>query len=127
MNRALVFALLYVAAYIFLEWVTDVRPLLTPGITPVLLLGTVVGERERAAEQLRERDAALARAMRFAVAGELASALANKLNQPITAPVSYLRASEILAGGSVGADDRIKATLGTGARISTRPWRTCRS
>jgi signal transduction histidine kinase len=77
-----------------------------------LLLGTVVGERERAAEQLRERDAALARAMRFAVAGELASALAHELNQPITALVSYLRASEILAGGSVGADDRLKATLG---------------
>lgn len=39
MNRALVFALLYVAAYIFLEWVTDVRPLLTPGITPVSCSG----------------------------------------------------------------------------------------
>jgi signal transduction histidine kinase len=77
-----------------------------------LLLGAVVGERERAAEQLRERDAALARAMRFAVAGELASALAHELNQPITAVVSYLRASEILARGSIAADERLAATLG---------------
>lgn len=77
-----------------------------------LLLGSVVEERERAAAQLRERDAALARAMRFAVAGELASALAHELNQPITALVSYLRASAILADGSVGADDRLQATLG---------------
>jgi two-component system, LuxR family, sensor kinase FixL len=77
-----------------------------------LLLGAVVGERERAAEQLREQDAALARAMRFAVAGELASALAHELNQPITALVSYLRASEILARGSNDVDDRLKATLG---------------
>lgn len=77
-----------------------------------LLLGSVVDERQRAAAQLRERDAALARAMRFAVAGELASALAHELNQPITALVSYLRASAILAGGAVGADDRLQATLG---------------
>src|SRR5262249_7061026 len=76
-----------------------------------LLLGAVVGERQRAAEQLRERDAALARAMRFAVAGELASALAHELNQPITALVSYLRASEILARGSTDADERLKQTL----------------
>jgi two-component system, LuxR family, sensor kinase FixL len=85
-----------------------------------LLLGSVVDERERAAAQLRERDAALARAMRFAVAGELASALAHELNQPITALVSYLRASEILAVGSVGADDRFQATLGKAVREGIR-------
>ncbi len=54
-------------------------------------------EQRRAEIQLRERDGALARAMRFAVAGELASALAHELNQPITALVSYIQAAEILA------------------------------
>jgi signal transduction histidine kinase len=68
-------------------------------------------DRRRAEEQLRERDAALARAMRFAVAGELASALAHELNQPITALVSYLGASEILAARCVGEDDRLQRTL----------------
>jgi two-component system sensor kinase FixL len=68
-------------------------------------------ERNRAETRLRERDTALARAMRFAVAGELASALAHELNQPITALVSYLRASEILAAPIASQDERLQATL----------------
>lgn len=107
--------------------------LLTLSLTG-LMLGAVVAERasmfqrvvqdaaERrlAEERIRERDAALARAMRFAVAGELASALAHELNQPITAVVSYLRASEILATQSAASDDRLKATLGKAAREAIR-------
>jgi signal transduction histidine kinase len=62
-----------------------------------LLLGSVVSERRRSEQELRSRDAALAQAMRFAVAGELSSALAHELNQPITAVVSYLNASKIIA------------------------------
>ncbi len=68
-------------------------------------------ERLRSEAQLRERDTALARAMRFAVAGELASALTHELNQPITALVSYLRASQILAAPFVAGDPRLAATL----------------
>lgn len=107
--------------------------LLTLGLTG-LMLGAVVSERAQmlqrvvrdaaerrlAQEQIRERDAALARAMRFAVAGELASALAHELNQPITAVVSYLRASEILAEQPAGDDDRLKTTLGKAAREAIR-------
>lgn len=85
-----------------------------------LLLGAVVAERQRAAEQLRERDAALARAMRFAVAGELASALAHELNQPIAALVSYLQAAEILANGSASSDDRLQPTLTKATREAIR-------
>jgi signal transduction histidine kinase len=91
--------------------------LVTLSIT-ALLLGAVVTEREddaadrrRAEEQLRESDAALARAMRFAVAGELASALAHELNQPITAVVSYLRALKILAEPIGDKDPRLQSTL----------------
>jgi two-component system sensor kinase FixL len=69
-----------------------------------------VSERRRAEEQLREQDAVLAAAMRFAVAGELASALAHELNQPITALISYLRACEILAAPG-GDAARLEATL----------------
>lgn len=79
-----------------------------------------VTDRRRAEEQLRERDSALARAMRFAVAGELASSLAHELNQPITALVSYLRASEILAARVSGADERLKETLDKAAREAIR-------
>lgn len=77
-------------------------------------------DRLRAQEQLRERDAALARAMRFAVAGELASALTHELNQPITALVSYLRASEILAEQAIADEDRLQSTLGKAAREAIR-------
>ena len=91
--------------------------MLTLSLT-ALLLGVVVTERaaaatdrQRAEARLRERDTALARAMRFAVAGELASALAHELNQPITALVSYLRASEILATSSARVDERLEGTL----------------
>jgi PAS domain S-box-containing protein len=84
-----------------------------PASTPRFLV-TVrdATERLEAEQQLRERDAALARAMRFAVAGELASALAHELNQPITALVSYLRASEILAARPAVDEGRLRDTLG---------------
>lgn len=77
-------------------------------------------DRRRAEAQLRERDTALARAMRFAVAGELASALAHELNQPITALVSYLRAAEILAAPFGGKEERLTATLGKAAQEAIR-------
>jgi PAS domain S-box-containing protein len=85
-----------------------------------LMIVRDVTERRRAEAQLRERDAALARAMRFAVAGELASSLAHELNQPITALVSYLRASEILAARPADGDELLQATLGKAAHEAMR-------
>jgi two-component system, LuxR family, sensor kinase FixL len=84
--------------------------LLTLSLT-ALLLGAVVAERAAILHRLRERDAELARATRFAVAGELTSALAHELNQPITALVSYLRASDILASRQANTDPQLRATL----------------
>lgn len=77
-------------------------------------------ERRRAEAQLRERDTALARAMRFAVAGELASALAHELNQPIMALVSYLGASEILAEPFGAEEARLTEALGKAAQEAMR-------
>ena len=94
--------------------------MLTLSLT-ALLLGSVVAERRRTEMELREREAALSRAMRFAVAGELASSLAHELNQPITALVSYLNASEILASTPPGQDDaRLPATLRKAAHEAIR-------
>lgn len=107
--------------------------MLTLSLT-ALLMGAVVTERagalrkvamreaeqRRAEAQLRERDRALSRAMRFAVAGELASALAHELNQPITALVSYLRAAEILAAPFSQEEERLTTTLGKAAREAIR-------
>ncbi len=93
--------------------------MLTLNLT-ALLLGATVSERQRAQAQLRERDEALARAMRFATAGEMASALTHELNQPITALVSYLRAAEILAAPGGSADARLPDTLGKAAQEAIR-------
>ncbi len=76
-----------------------------------LLLGAVVAERAQARIAAQERDRQLARAMRFAVAGEMASALTHELNQPITALVSYLHASQIMSVPTGVADGRLSATL----------------
>jgi len=84
--------------------------MLVLGLT-ALLLGAVVAERRRSELQLRERELALSRAMRFAVAGELASALTHELNQPITALVSYLDASELLVDMPAPEDARLRGTL----------------
>jgi two-component system sensor kinase FixL len=76
-----------------------------------LLLGAVVAERAQARSEAQERERQLARAMRFAVAGELASALTHELNQPITALVSYLQASQIMSEPPASADKRLSDTL----------------
>jgi signal transduction histidine kinase len=76
--------------------------------------------RRLAETQAREREGLVARAMRFAVAGELASALAHELNQPITALVSYLRASQILSGPATAAEPRLGDTLAKASREANR-------
>lgn len=76
-----------------------------------LLLGAVVAERAQARREAQERERQLALAMRFAVAGELASALTHELNQPITALVSYLQASQIMSIPVASNDTRLADTL----------------
>ena len=76
--------------------------------------------RRLAETQARERETLVARTMRFAVAGELASSLAHELNQPITALVSYLRASQILAAPVAAGEPRLGETLGKAAREANR-------
>jgi two-component system, LuxR family, sensor kinase FixL len=85
-------------------------PLLSLGIT-ALFLGALATQRDAAIHHMRDQDSALQRAMRFAVAGQLASALAHELNQPMTALLSYVRASEIMAEPLASADPRLVTTL----------------
>ncbi len=91
-----------------------------PATAEYLVIVRDVTERRRAEIQLRERERVLAGAMRFAVAGELASALAHELNQPITALVSYLQASEILAAPLAAQDARLARTLDKAAQEAHR-------
>jgi two-component system sensor kinase FixL len=91
-----------------------------PARAGYLLIARDMTEHDLAQTQLRERDTALARAMRFALAGELATALTHELNQPITALVSYLRAVEILAAPLEIQDSRVHETLRKATREALR-------
>lgn len=91
-----------------------------PARAGYLLIARDMTDHDHAQRQLRERDTALARAMRFALAGELATALTHELNQPITALVSYLRAVEILAAPLERQDLRVHETLRKATREALR-------
>jgi signal transduction histidine kinase len=85
-------------------------PLLSLGVT-ALFLGALASQRDGALRQMRDSDAVLQRSLRFAVAGQLASALTHELNQPMTALISYVRSSEIMSEGQRDADPRLVSTL----------------
>ena len=85
-------------------------PLLSLGVT-ALFLGALATQRDRALRQMRDQDAVLQRSLRFAAAGQLASALTHELNQPMTALLSYVRASEIMAEAPATTDNRLAGTL----------------
>jgi signal transduction histidine kinase len=85
-------------------------PLLTLGIT-ALFLGALASQRDLALRQMRDQDAVLQRSMRFAVAGQLASALTHELNQPMTALLSYVRSAELMTEPLARADERLAGTL----------------
>ena len=85
-------------------------PLLSLGVT-ALFLGALATQRDTALRQMRDQDAVLQRSLRFAVAGQLASALTHELNQPMTALISYVRAAELMAETPTPTDSRLAGTL----------------
>jgi two-component system, LuxR family, sensor kinase FixL len=76
-----------------------------------LLLGAVVSERRRARADLLAQQAALNRALQFAVAGEMTAALAHEVNNPIGALTTYLHALSVLLERAPSADARVQQTL----------------
>lgn len=86
----------------------------------VLMLARDISLREQIEARLRERDASLARAARVATAGELASALAHELNQPMTALIGYLRAARLIEQADPRTDTRLGTTLGKAADEALR-------
>jgi two-component system, LuxR family, sensor kinase FixL len=91
-----------------------------PATEGFILIVRDATERLTNASKIRERDTALARATRFAMLGELASAITHELNQPITALVSYLRAAQILAAPCEGLDPRLEQTLNKASNEAIR-------
>ena len=111
----------------------DLQFLMSILLATGLALGSVITERRESARsalqrevELRGRETTLARASRVATTGELASTLAHELNQPLTALVSYLRASEIMVGERDDADPRLAPTLRKAANEALRASDTLR-
>lgn len=61
-----------------------------------LFLGMTVTARRQVEERLRAQQTELDRALRFAAAGELASALSHELNQPLSALSSYIHSCQLI-------------------------------
>jgi len=76
-----------------------------------LFLGAAVSERQRAEDQLRERQDQLDRTLRLAGAAEMASAMAHELSQPLSAATSYVRAASLIADESGGRADRLPEAI----------------
>lgn len=68
---------------------------LLPTVTG-LVIGAIAGERAAAEQALRDQQAAFAHVARVSVAGEMASALAHELSQPIGATVTYIAEAQRL-------------------------------
>jgi two-component system, LuxR family, sensor kinase FixL len=94
-------------------------PLLSLGLT-ALLIGALASDRDRTLRRLRDSDAVLQRSMRFAAAGQLASALTHELNQPMTALLSYVRSAELMTEPASTAEPRLIATLHKAAAEARR-------
>lgn len=63
-------------------------------VLTALFLGAAVTDRRRAEAHLRDQQVQLAVMARLATTGEMASALAHELNQPLLASISYARACQ---------------------------------
>lgn len=94
-------------------------PLLSLGLT-ALLIGALATDRDRTLRRLRDSDVVLQRSMRFAVAGQLASALTHELNQPMTALLYYVRAAELMAEPASATEPRLAGTLHKAADEASR-------
>ncbi|MGH8523526.1 MAG: sensor histidine kinase, partial [Gammaproteobacteria bacterium] len=80
------------ATFVQLQW------LMTGLCVAGLTVGAMSSHRSRLEQILRDRQTALSRAQQFASAGEMTSALAHQLNQPLAALTGYVGACRVIVG-----------------------------
>lgn len=85
-----------------------------------LVLGAVVTQRQRIEARLRDKQAALNQALQLAAAGEMMSALAHELSQPIAALERYLGAGEVLARAPAPDRALLEDTMGKASAEARR-------
>ncbi|MDB5420880.1 MAG: histidine kinase [Brevundimonas sp.] len=77
-------------------------------------------ERQQAQARLQEVQEDLVRVSRLTALGEMASALAHELNQPLTAIANYLKGSKRLMVARGMSDDRLTHAIGEAANQALR-------
>ena len=70
-----------------------------------------ITERQAARERLQELQSELLRASRLSAMGQMASALAHELNQPLTAIINYVQATRRMVGNPNISRERIEETM----------------
>lgn len=70
-----------------------------------------ITERQAARERLQELQSELLRASRLSAMGQMASALAHELNQPLTAINNYVQATRRMVGNPNVSHDRLEETM----------------
>lgn len=82
-----------------------------PNLSEMVVAISDITVRRRLEELAREREKELAHALRLSTVGQMASALAHELNQPLTAIASYLRSCVRLARSGPSHADRLVANI----------------
>ena len=70
-----------------------------------------ITERQVARERLQELQSELLRASRLSAMGQMASALAHELNQPLTAIINYVQATRRMIGNANVSRERLEETM----------------
>ncbi len=70
-----------------------------------------ITERQTAHERLQELQSELLRTSRLSAMGQMASALAHELNQPLTAVINYVQACRRMMGGDAPQFDRLQEVM----------------
>jgi signal transduction histidine kinase len=89
-------------------------------IAAALIVGAVADERSRAAEALAEHRLRLAHAARVSAAGEMVSALAHELSQPLTAMATYLATCRRIATDATADPAELGAPIEAAAAQAER-------
>src|SRR6185437_10593353 len=79
-----------------------------------------ITERQVARERLQELQSELLRASRLSAMGQMASALAHELNQPLTAIINYVQATRRMIAGGTVPRERLEDTMDKAVAQATR-------
>jgi two-component system sensor kinase FixL len=94
-----------------IDWNNDIEKDNRGRIVGTLSSGQDITERKHAEENAQRQQRDMARIMRLSTMGEMATAIAHELNQPLTAIVNYCGAAESLVNSLPASEEPLKDVL----------------